>query len=253
MMRARPNLLVLLILLTTPVLAQPPGFGEGFPSGTVGVPYTYTPPYAAQLQAAVQAAGPQLSAVGGTVTFSFSATGSPPPGLSLNSGGTLSGTPTTAGTYTFGIALVISGSVQGFTNSINIPFGNVSVSIQGVSGPAFSVQPGGLSFSYIGGAAASSQFVSVVNQGSTPATFSATVSTRSGGNWLSTPTATGTAAPAGQGSISVMADPTGLLPGTYTGYVTISVLPGTTVFNVPVLLTITAATQVISVSQTGLS
>ena len=42
-----------------------------------------------------------ISAVGGTGSLTFSATGTLPPGLTLSSGGVLTGTPTTAGSYTF--------------------------------------------------------------------------------------------------------------------------------------------------------
>jgi hypothetical protein len=42
-----------------------------------------------------------ISASGGTGALTFSAFGSLPPGLTLSSGGVLSGTPTTAGTYNF--------------------------------------------------------------------------------------------------------------------------------------------------------
>jgi Putative Ig domain len=62
-------------------------WGEQLGSGTVGVAYSES-----------------LTASGGTGGYNFSiASGSLPPGLSLSSGGVISGTPTTAGTYTFGV------------------------------------------------------------------------------------------------------------------------------------------------------
>ncbi len=54
------------------------------PSATVGAAYSQT-----------------LSASGGTGPYTFAATGSLPPGLTLGAGGTLSGTPTTAGDFSF--------------------------------------------------------------------------------------------------------------------------------------------------------
>jgi hypothetical protein len=118
------------------------------------------------------------------------------------------------------------------------------------SGPQLSVQPGLLSFSSTTGAAASSQTVSLLNQGGQAANFTALASTRSGGNWLAA-SAGGSAPPFGQGVIQVTADPTGLAEGTYTGYVVVS--SGSTQFNVPVLMTITSSQQLITLSQTGLT
>jgi uncharacterized protein YhjY with autotransporter beta-barrel domain len=64
-----------------PVITVAPGT---VPNATVGTPYSQT-----------------LSASGGTGPYTFAATGSVPPGLTLSAGGTLSGTPTTAGDFSF--------------------------------------------------------------------------------------------------------------------------------------------------------
>ena len=66
------------------------------PSGTVGVAYT----------------GVQFAATGGTPPYTFSvATGSNlPPGLMLDAGGDLTGTPTTVGSNSFGISVTDSGT-----------------------------------------------------------------------------------------------------------------------------------------------
>lgn len=64
-----------------PVITVAPGT---VPNATVGTAYSQT-----------------LSASGGTAPYTFSATGSLPPGLTLGAGGTLSGTPTTAGDFSF--------------------------------------------------------------------------------------------------------------------------------------------------------
>lgn len=64
-----------------PVITVAPGT---VPGATVGTAYSQT-----------------LSASGGTAPYTFSASGSVPPGLSLASDGTLSGTPTTAGDFSF--------------------------------------------------------------------------------------------------------------------------------------------------------
>lgn len=55
-----------------------------------------------------------LSASGGTAPYTFSATGSPPPGMTLGASGTLSGTPTTAGDFSF---TAVATDAQSFTGS----------------------------------------------------------------------------------------------------------------------------------------
>jgi hypothetical protein len=64
------------------------------PAGTAGTAYSKT-----------------LTANGGTAPYSWVvASGTVPPGLALSSGGVLSGTPTTAGTYTFTVRATDSAS-----------------------------------------------------------------------------------------------------------------------------------------------
>ena len=62
---------------------------NGFPIGAVGQSYAQA-----------------LSASGGTQPYSWSATGQIPPGLVVNSVGTISGTPRTGGTYSFTLTVV---------------------------------------------------------------------------------------------------------------------------------------------------
>ena len=52
----------------------------------------------------------KFAALGGVPPYTFSSTGTLPPGTSLTADGTLSGTPTTPGTYSF--AIVVNDSVQ---------------------------------------------------------------------------------------------------------------------------------------------
>jgi hypothetical protein len=58
----------------------------GSNKATVGTPYSVT-----------------LNATGGTGSYTYSVSGSLPPGLSLTTKGVIAGTPTTAGTYTFSV------------------------------------------------------------------------------------------------------------------------------------------------------
>jgi len=67
------------------------------PNATVGTAYSQT-----------------LSASGGTAPYTFSATGSTPPGMTLGASGTLSGTPTTAGDFNF---TAVATDAQSFTGS----------------------------------------------------------------------------------------------------------------------------------------
>src|SRR5262249_29419101 len=91
---------------------------SSLPSGTVGLAYSQT-----------------LTASGGTGSYTFSATGTLPPGLVLATTGVLAGTPTMAGTYTFTITardsvgdsanqsytLVISTSTAGSHATLTLP------------------------------------------------------------------------------------------------------------------------------------
>lgn len=63
--------------------------------------------------------------IGGVPSYTFSLnSGTMPPGLSISSGGIISGTPTTIGTYTFVIRVIDSvGNIglQGYTITISTP------------------------------------------------------------------------------------------------------------------------------------
>src|SRR5262245_18611232 len=98
-------ILFVALLVAAPVATPQP---TGLPSfvGSVGVPY-----YADFF-------GFQDIQIPPEVTISFSAIGTLPPGISMSSYGVLSGTPTTAGVYSFTITL---------NYSINIP-----ISVPGV-------------------------------------------------------------------------------------------------------------------------
>jgi hypothetical protein len=79
------------------------------PNGTVGVAYSQS-----------------LSAGGGVTPYSWTSVagaGSPPPGLSLSTAGTVSGTPTAGGTYTFTVQVTDFGgriATKALTLSINV-------------------------------------------------------------------------------------------------------------------------------------
>ncbi len=149
-MRVRYTLL--LFLVATGAVAQAPP-QSAFPLASVGVPYNFTLPYAAEIVADLMAAQGESGVDGITLTVGFFITGgSLPPGLTLAPYGIMSGTPTAAGTYNFGITYEFHISAPGVPG-ININNGPAagSITVQAPSGPQFSVQPGGLSFSYVVG------------------------------------------------------------------------------------------------------
>lgn len=91
------------------------------PSGTVGVSYPAT----------------NLSATGGKTPYTWSWSGNTPPGLSLSTGGIISGTPTTAGTYNFTIQVKDSSSPQQSATA------NLSITVNPANTPTVtSVNPG---------------------------------------------------------------------------------------------------------------
>src|SRR6476646_8200244 len=75
------------------------------PSGSIGAPYSTT-----------------LTATGGTTPYTWSRSGTLPPGLTLNSNGTLVGTPTTAGSYGF-TAVVVDGRQNVASAAVSISIG----------------------------------------------------------------------------------------------------------------------------------
>ncbi len=94
---------------------NPAGLVATIPNGTVGSPYNQN-----------------LAIQPSTLTFAL-VSGSLPPGLSLSASGTISGTPTTGGAFTFGVSIT---DTNGFVNykqySIFIPFAVVNLNDSGV-------------------------------------------------------------------------------------------------------------------------
>ena len=94
----------------------------------------------------------------------------------------------------------------------------VSVTLTVVTAQTFTVAPATVSFSYIlGTAAPAAQTVQLTSSGS-PAPFSVTAATTSGGNWLTVTPVTGSTPAA----LTITANPTGLAAGAYAGTVTIA-------------------------------
>jgi uncharacterized protein (TIGR03437 family) len=106
--------------------------GSPLPSGTVGSAYSIA-----------------ISAVGGQTPYTFSVQSTPfnpnpaPPGLNLSPGGVLSGVPTTAGSYTFGVLLTDGTGTQvsmsfALTVTPALAFNTPSPLPSGTTGQAYS-------------------------------------------------------------------------------------------------------------------
>jgi uncharacterized protein (TIGR03437 family) len=108
-----------------------------------------------------------------------------------------------------------------------------------------------LSFTFPKNGSVQTQSLAVANSGGGPLNFTATAQNAPGFRWLSVSPASATATPRAPVSLTVSADPTGLPPGTYTGTVTVNSSSGNAV--VQVTMTISSLTQVILLSQRGLS
>jgi uncharacterized protein (TIGR03437 family) len=114
-----------------------------------------------------------------------------------------------------------------------------------------SVDNRSLAFTGVQGGVSQSNQLQVANSGAGTLAFSAAVATVTGGSWLAISPANGTASPASPASLTVTATPGSLVPGTYSGTVTIT--GAGSAINVPVTLSVSAPAATILVSQAGLS
>lgn len=139
------------------------------PGGTVGTAYSET-----------------ITASGGTAPYSFAVTaGSLPPGLSLSSGGVLSGTPTTAGSYSFTISATDSNSNTGSQAYSGVTIGAATLAVSPPSLPGAPLNvPFSASLTASGGIA---PYTFSLSSGSLPAGLSL----GSGGGLSGTPTEVG--------------------------------------------------------------
>ena len=117
--------------------------------------------------------------------------------------------------------------------------------------PSLQAQPDAFQFALVQGTAAQTKPLRVTNSGQGTLAFQASVET-SPGSWLTVSPSSGSATAATPVQLLVMADPTGLAPGTYTGAVILAAANGSNV-RVPIAMTISAAPQTIVLSQAGFS
>jgi uncharacterized protein (TIGR03437 family) len=116
-----------------------------------------------------------------------------------------------AGTYSGSVTVATAGS----------PSSTISV-VAVVSGtqPTLELSQSGLRFQAVqGGGATSPQSITVLNPGAGTLNFTASVSTISGGSWLSVSPGSGSSTGSKAGSVTVSVNPAGLKPGDYYGRV----------------------------------
>ncbi|HEY6391457.1 MAG TPA: hypothetical protein VIX89_09275 [Bryobacteraceae bacterium] len=234
---------LILCACAIPLSAQPA------PDGTVGVPYFCACDFG--LNAILGQIG-SMPAEGVTFSYDFKLTGGTlPPGLTIATNAAISGTPTTAGPYSFTVSLeyTITGGGQDFSFSIPFP---LSINITGYNGPPISINIPNLNFALLqGGAASAPQTIAIANHSGVAQTFTATATTLAGGNWLSASPSSGIVSPFGSGSVMAVVDASNLAAGTYTGTVTITTAPSAQRIDIPVVATVGGGQQQLQLSSSG--
>ncbi|PXV59883.1 Putative Ig domain-containing protein [Dyella jiangningensis] len=150
------------------------------PSATDGVPYSQI-----------------LSSTGGTPPYTFSVTGSLPPGMTLASNGTLSGAPTGTGTYSFIVQAMDSSTGTG-------PYSGARPYSITVAAPTLGLAPAGTALSGTYGQPYSQTFTAT--NGTGPYTYAETGTLPAGMAWnAATGTLSGTPTQSGSFPITVTA------------------------------------------------
>ncbi len=227
------------------MVAQSQDFGPfpaDLPPADAGLPYDYT---------LLPGFDEALAGAEG-VTISTSVSGDVPPGLTVSGGSRVSGIPTRPGTYVFQIAIRFSVSDGGTEFAIRFLF-TPTIVVRGTPTGGLSIEGGAVSFNFTQGATASqTRTIRLVNKGALARSVSATATSQPRG-WLSSSSGASVAAFSST-ALSITANPTGLLPGVYSGSVEI-VASGDAneKFTVPAVIAITASGPNLTVSQTGVT
>ncbi|HYL74523.1 MAG TPA: hypothetical protein VEU96_09980 [Bryobacteraceae bacterium] len=109
-----------------------------------------------------------------------------------------------------------------------------------------------LSFTFPRGAGARVTNINAANVGGGVLNFTASAKTATGGNWLSVSPLSGKLLPGKPVPIVVTADPSGLIPGTYTGSISLTPDSGNVVA-IPVVVTVSNLAQALLLTQSGIS
>lgn len=202
------------------VIAPPLTFltGSPLPQGTAGLPYSQT-----------------ISANGGTPPYSFSITGTSPPGVGLTSSGVFSGTPTSIGTFSFNVQV---------TDSLKFTAEKQYSVTFSAGTPLLQVTPLSLAFNAAAGSAPLPQAISILSSSATATAFSIAVDSGTAGGtqppWITVGPINGNTPQ----QVFVSVNPAMLTGASGTAVLHVSVPNNTTqaVINVTVTLNVSSAT-----------
>lgn len=151
------------------------------------------------------------------------------------------------------------GSYQGAV-SVTIPDASpplqtvaVTLTVEAAGAANVVVRPTNLLFPFVLGSAPAQKQIAILNRGGASLDFQATVTTFSGGNWLTVAPVSGTATLAAPVGVTVTADPRGLLAGIYRGRVTVSSITTSQSLDIPVTMATSGISQVMRLSQRGMT
>ena len=129
---------------------------------------------------------------------------------------------------------------------------NVTFQVSASLAPKLAANRSSLSFTYPQNVAARREPVQLTNTGSGKLTFTTTVSTVAGGNWLSVKPVSGSITPQAPLALYVTADPAGLAPGAYAGTVTVkNTTSADDSLTIAINMTVSNLTQAILLTQSG--
>ena len=190
-----------------------------------------------------------LSAVGGAPPYTWSVVlGALPPGLTLDpTTGSLEGNPTVPGTFRF------SGLVTDTRDDVAAKEFLAQIELDPNVEPQLGAQPNGLTFSFVQVSPAATKRLSVLNEGGGSLGFQVDTATQSGGPWLMVSPTAGETTAAEPGVLNVTVDPTSLAPGTYFGEIQIAGPAAQQSTTVSVVMAISSRSQLLRLSQRGLT
>ena len=202
------------------------------PTGMIGQPYAEA-----------------LSAVGGAPPYTWSVVlGALPPGLTLDpTTGSLKGNPTVPGTFRFAGLVTDTKDDAAATEFLT------RIELDPNVEPQLGAQPNRLTFSFVQVSPAATKKLSVLNDGGGSLGFQVETVTQSGGPWLMVSPTAGETTAAQPGMLNVTADPASLAPGTYFGKIQIVSPSAQQSRTVPVAMAISGRSQLLRLSQTGLT
>ena len=154
----------------------------------------------------------------------------------------------------------LSAGTYNATVTVTFPYASPSVqtvqitcSVQAPAAAHLATQTSSLTIPLLQGGSVGTAQLTVTNTGGGSLGFAAASSTFSGGSWLSLGQSSGTVSASQPVSLTVIANPMNLSPGTYTGSVLISSSATGEKVTIPVTLTVSPAQPQIVLSQTGLA